>query len=263
MVRRPLGKTGLLVTPLGFGAFKIGRNERTHHPEPYSLPSDDEVDRLISAVLDAGITYIDTAPAYGSSEERLGRALKARGRSVVISTKVGEEFAEGRSTYDFSAAAVRASVHRSLRRLRRDALDLVFVHAPPDDAGVLSGTRVVATLQALKREGMVRAIGWSGRTAVAARRALEWADALMVEYHLEDRSHGPLVQEASDRGVGVVIKKALASGRLEPRSALELALHTRGVTSVVVGSLDAEHIRANARLAEALLPPEPKGNGPR
>ena len=82
MQLRPLGSTGLFVTPLGFGAFKIGRNEQVKYPQPYDLPDDATVERLLNGVLDAGIHLIDTAPAYGLSEERIGKFLP---RSLVHS----------------------------------------------------------------------------------------------------------------------------------------------------------------------------------
>src|SRR5438128_1494734 len=72
---RPLGSSGIAVTPIGFGAFKIGRNEGIKYPSAYSLPTDAESERLIHQILDLGVNYIDTAPAYGVSEERIGRAI--------------------------------------------------------------------------------------------------------------------------------------------------------------------------------------------
>jgi aryl-alcohol dehydrogenase-like predicted oxidoreductase len=153
MVLRALGRSGLRVSPIGFGAFKIGRNRGIKYASAYELPDDAAAGRLLNGVLDLGVNYIDTAPAYGVSEERIGRFLAHRRAEFVISTKVGETFADGRAVYDFSGAAVRASVERSLRRLRIDVLDIVFVHAHADDAGILRETDVVATLRELKQTG--------------------------------------------------------------------------------------------------------------
>lgn len=250
MEQRQLGRTALRVSALGYGAFKIGRNEGAKYPHAYALPTDDEAEQLIHAILDLGITYFDTAPAYGLSEERLGRALAGRA-DVAISTKVGETFENGRSTYDFSAAATRASVERSLRRLRRDALDLVFVHAPREDADIATGADVVPTLQALRQAGQVRAIGFSGKTISAAIQALAWSDALMIEYHEQDQSHAGVLRDAAARGVGVVIKKGLASGRLAPQRAIPFVLNNPAVASLVVGGLSLERFRENVRIAES------------
>src|SRR5207244_10288648 len=75
MVLRALGKTGLKVTPISFGAFKIGSNEKTKYEQNYPLPSEEETSRLLNGVLDLGINLIDTAPAYGLSEQRIGRHI--------------------------------------------------------------------------------------------------------------------------------------------------------------------------------------------
>ncbi len=252
MVPRRLGRSGPDVSPIGLGAFKIGRNTGIKYAQGYSLPSDDAVRALLRGALDLGITYFDTAPAYGSSEERLGKAL-AGVNGVVISTKVGEAFEDGRSSYDFSDAAVRRSIERSRRRLRRIVLDLVFVHSSGDDGAVL-GSGVVETLQALRAAGQVRAIGFSGKTMEGARAALAWADAIMVEYHLDDRTHEPVIAEALGAGVGVVVKKGLASGRLDPAESIRFVLGTAGVGSLLVGSLSLDHLRENVALAARVTP---------
>jgi aryl-alcohol dehydrogenase-like predicted oxidoreductase len=250
MVLRELGRSGLRVTPLGFGAFKIGRNVGIKYPQPYELPDEAAVQRLLNGVLDLGINYVDTAPAYGLSEERIGRFLGERRGEFVLSTKVGESFEGGHSTYDFSAAGVRASVCRSLERLRTARLDLVFIHAHADDRAILRDTEAVETLCRLRGEGLVRAIGLSAKTPEAALEALAWADVLMVEYHLGNRSFEPVIAQAAGRGVGIVVKKPLASGRLPAGEAIRFALSTPGVTTLVVGALNLDHIRENLQYAE-------------
>ena len=245
MTPRPLGKIGLFVTPIGFGAFKIGRNEKAKYTQSYALPDEQTVARLLNQILDLGVTYIDTAPAYGLSEERIGRAIGHRRGEFVLSTKVGETFEAGESRYDFSAAGVRSSVERSLRRLGTDVLDIVFIHSNGDDIEIQQATDAIATLRELKQQGFIRAIGLSGKTVAGGRLALDWADAIMVEYHLEDQSHAALIAAAAERGVGVVVKKGLASGRLPPADAIGFVLASPGIASLVVGGLDIDHIRSN------------------
>ena len=92
MVKRRLGRSAIEVSPIGFGSFKIGRNTGVKYPQAYELPDDDAVAKLTDGLLDLGINYIDTAPAYGLSEERLGAVLSGRRGDVVLSTKVGETF---------------------------------------------------------------------------------------------------------------------------------------------------------------------------
>lgn len=252
MVPQPLGRTALRVTPIGYGAFKIGRNEGIKYPQGYALPSDGDVERLLNGVLDLGVNLIDTAPAYGTSEERIGRAIGHRRREYVLSTKVGENFEGGRSTYDFSAAAVRASVERSLRRLRTDVLDVAYIHSDGRDVWIMRQTDVVETLADLKAAGKIRAIGMSGKTVEGARAAMEWADVLAVTLHEEDRSHEAVVSEAAKKGVGVVVKKGLASGHLDAGKAIGYVLGQSGVSSLLVGSLSLEHMAANVRAAEGV-----------
>ena len=249
MQLRPLGSTGLLVTPLGFGAFKIGRNEKVKYPQPYDLPDDATVERLLNGVLDAGIHLIDTAPAYGISEERIGKFLSSRRGEFVLSTKVGERFVNGESSFDFTGPGVRASVAESLRRLQTEVLDIVFVHSNGDDLAIQQQTEVVPTLQKLKHAGYVRAIGFSGKTPAGAEAALEWADVVMVEHHLHDTSHAEVIASAASRGVGVVVKKGLASGHLPPADAIRFVLSNPHVASVIVGGLSLDHLTANIAVA--------------
>lgn len=247
---RRLGSTSLQLSPIGFGAFKIGRTEGAKYAEAYSLPSDAEATALVHAVLDLGITLIDTAPAYGVSEERVGAALRDRRADVVLSTKVGERFESGRSSHDFSEAATLRSVERSCARLCRATIDLVFVHSNGDDLAILQEGGVTRALRALRDRGVVRAIGFSGKTVEGHRRAIdEGYDALMVEYHPLDGSQRPALEEAADRGVGVVVKKALASGRVPPSEAVPFALAAPAVASVVIGSLRIDHLASCAELA--------------
>ena len=251
MQRRPLGQTGLLVTPLGFGAFKIGRNEKVKYPQPYDLPDDAAVERLLNGVLDAGINLIDTAPAYGISEERVGKFLSHRRTKFVLSTKVGERFVNGESSFDFTGSGIRASVADSLRKLRTEVLDIVFVHSNGDDLTIQQQTDVVPTLQKLKHLGYLRAIGFSGKTTTGAAAALEWADVVMVEYHLNDTSHADVIATAASRGVGVVVKKGLASGHLPPAEAIRFVLSNPHVASVIVGGLSLEHLQSNVAAMES------------
>lgn len=249
MDHRRLGSTGLAVSPIAFGAFKIGRNERIKYAQSYELPDEATASRLLNGVLDLGINLIDTAPAYGLSEARVGRAIAHRRHEFVLSSKVGETFEHGRSTFDYSTDAVLGSVERSLQRMRTEVLDLVFVHSNGDDLQILDTTDVVTALQSLRDRGLVRAIGFSGKTVEGARAALDWADALMIEYHADDTSHDEVMHQACDRAVGVIVKKPLASGVLDPSSAIRFALAHPSVAALVVGSLSLEHVATNLRHA--------------
>lgn len=250
MEHRTLGRRGPDVSVLGFGAFKIGRAEGIKYPAAYTLPDEDEAARILGGVLDLGITLVDTAPAYGLSEARIGRHLAHRREEFVLSSKVGETFSGGVSRYDFSPEAMRQSAAESLRRLRTDAVDLLLVHSDGRDEASLAGDRVPETMLALKQEGLARRIGFSGKTVAGATAALAWADAIMVEYHAADTSHDAVMRTAHDRGVGVLVKKALASGHHDPAEAIPFAASHPAADSVVVGGLNLEHLSRNARLAD-------------
>ena len=127
MELRELGTTGIRVSPLGLGTVKIGRDEQVKYPRGFVIPDDAAVRELLTLAGDLGINLVDTAPAYGNSEERLGQLLPDKADWVVV-TKVGEIFEHGQSRFDFSAAHTRLSVERSLRRLGRDYVDIVLVH---------------------------------------------------------------------------------------------------------------------------------------
>jgi len=243
--RRPLGRGGPLVSPVGFGAVKIGRNTAVKYPSGYDLPSEPQVAQLLNGVLDLGINLIDTAPAYGSSEERIGRAVGHRRTEFVLCTKAGEQFDQGHSRFDFSGSAIRRSLEESLRRLRTDRADVLLLHSDGRDLEILEHTDAVETLLALRSAGLARQVGLSGKTVAGARAALAWADVLMVPYNLEDPSHAAVIEEAHRAGVGVLVKKGLGAGRLVAAEALPFALAPAGVSSVVVGSLSLAHLREN------------------
>jgi aryl-alcohol dehydrogenase-like predicted oxidoreductase len=253
--RRSLGRTGLTVSPVGFGAFKIGRNEGIKYADGYDLPDEDACGRLLHDVLDLGIDLIDTAPAYGVSEERIGRHLAARRDEFTLSTKAGETFENGVGRYDFSAESIDASVDRSLSRLRTDRLDLVFVHSSGDDQAILDAGDALDVLVRRRDRGDLRSIGFSGKTVEGHLAAIATGvvDCLMVEYHELDTTQRPVLDAAADAGVGVLVKKGLASGRLAPESAIPFCLSGPGVASVVIGSLRRDNLVRNLEIARAAL----------
>lgn len=260
MELRSLGASGLRVSPIGLGTVKFGRNQGVNYPQSFALPDDRGVIELLALARDLGINLLDTAPAYGTSEERLGRLLPGTRHQWVIGSKVGESFRAGYSSFDFSAAAVRTSVERSLRRLRTDYLDYVLIHSDGDDLAILQRDDVLATLLELKAAGLVRAIGMSGKTVSGGLAALACCDIVMVTYNLQHREELPVIRAARALDRGVLIKKGLFSGHLtglaesDPLTAsLRLVLAEPGVASVVIGTLNPTHLRADVAAAERVL----------
>ncbi|MAJ47339.1 MAG: hypothetical protein CBC35_08830 [Planctomycetes bacterium TMED75] len=251
---RPLGTTGLKVSPVGFGAFKIGRNQKTKYAQPYDLPDQEAVDRLLHALLDSGITLFDTAPAYGTSEERIGTFLRHSGlrEQLVLCTKVGERFEAGASSWAFDRSSVDASIDRSLRTLGVSHLDVVNVHSDGRDLEIIHQTDVLDALARRRDQGDIRTIGFSGKTVEGHLEAMEHPaqpEVLMIELNLEDQTQLPTLEAAAARGVGLLIKKGLASGRAGPRESLQWLLAHEAISSVVIGSTSARHMRANSAVA--------------
>lgn len=251
---RPLGDTGINVSALGLGTVKIGRNQGVKYPTGFELPDDRQVIELLREARELGINLIDTAPAYGRSEERLGQLLRPR-RDWVICAKAGEEFRGGVSRYDFRPEQIKRSVERSLRRLRTDYIDLLLIHSDGNDQDIIHRYGALDVLAELKQKGWIRATGMSTKTVEGGLACLKRADAAMVTYNLADDSQRPVIDYAAQNNKAILIKKAFGSGHLcaggeDPvRAGLEKLLGTAGVTSVIAGTTKPAHLRQNAEQA--------------
>lgn len=240
---------GALASRLGLGTVKFGRNTAVKYPggDGFALPDDKTVSDILDLCLDLGITLLDTAPAYGVAEERLGQLLGARRDKFFLMTKTGEEFDGTNSRYVFDAVHTRHSIERSLKRLRTDYLDAVLVHSNRHDLDVITNTDVIATLADLKREGKIGLIGVSTYTVAGGMAALAASDAVMVAHNRQYIDDASVIAHAHDLGKAVFVKKALASGHsAEPAVDLKFVLGTPGVTSAIVGSITPANIKANA-----------------
>ncbi|MDC0262356.1 aldo/keto reductase, partial [Planctomycetaceae bacterium] len=114
---------------------------------------------------------------------------------------------------------------------------------------ILNETDTVAAMQELKQAGKATAIGLSGKTVDGARAALDWADVLMVEFNLQDTTHLSVMREAQESGIGVLVKKGLAAGHLDPAEAIQFVLLEQSVDSLVLGGLNFDHFTSNSRIA--------------
>jgi aryl-alcohol dehydrogenase-like predicted oxidoreductase len=270
--RRCLGKTDLKPSVIGLGTVKFGRNQSVKYPQGFNLPSDDELRELLAICREFNINLLDTAPAYGYSEERLGGLLRKTRKDWLISTKVGEEFEadkfspEGKSWFDFSAAHTRLSVERSLRNLQTDYLDLVLIHSDGNDLDILQHRDVLPTLVELKQQGWIRAFGISTKTLEGGMLAATLCDAVMVTYNAANTDEEPVIDACRQQGCGVLLKKVLSSGHIchhapphlgtrqqeAPRQeidpivqALTFGLNKPGVTSAILGTINPAHLRDN------------------
>jgi aryl-alcohol dehydrogenase-like predicted oxidoreductase len=243
--RRSLGNTGITVSRVGLGTVKFGRNQGVNYPKPFDLPSDHDITALLEVASSLGINLLDTAPAYGNSEERLGKLLQGQRHDWVLCTKVGETFAEGKSQFDFSPAAICHSIERSLQRLHTDYVDIVLVHSNGDDELIIEQDQVFNTLAALKQAGKIRAYGMSTKTVTGGLQTLDQADIAMVTYHPDYTDEHAVIAYAKETNKSIFIKKALGSGHLKAATSLPFIFAEPGVTSVIVGTLNPLHLREN------------------
>ena len=208
MNQRPLGRTGLEVSEVGFGAWQLG-NEKDWGPM-----TDAEAINLVQAAVDLGVTFFDTAPNYalGRSEELLGRALQDRRNRVVLCSKFGTH-PDGRR--DFNPALLRPSIENTLRTLRTDVVDVVVLHNPPEEA--YGGEHPLQEgLRQLRDEGLVRAWGVSVDTGADMEPILAHSDAQVIEinFNLLHQEPRAAMVKAMEQGVGLVVKGPLDSGWL-------------------------------------------------
>lgn len=262
MRTRPFGTTGMTISALGLGTVKFGRNQGLKHPTPFSLPDDRQAAELLDLAADLGINLIDTAPAYGTSEERLGALLAGQQDRWIICTKVGEEFdaATVTSSFDFSPEHVRFSIERSLRRLRRDVLDIVLVHSDGNDLDIIERHGTMQALRDLKAEGKLRAFGLSSKTVEGGIASLDQGDCAMATYNRDHTVEAPVLDHAAATGKAILVKKPLASGHIDKADGIDpveasfrfIFAHP-GVTSAVMGTINPAHLRSNVGAVERAL----------
>lgn len=255
-----LADTGLLVSRLGLGTVKFGRNEGVKYPEGFEIPDDRQVLALLSQAHDAGINLLDTAPAYGLAQQRLGR-LVANDDDWLICSKVGECFSNGVSDYVYTEVETRQTIESSLRELNREVLDIVLIHSNGDDLYVLQETPVVETLLQLKQEGKIRAVGISSKTVPGGLFALRYLDVVMCMYNLLETEELPVIEAADRQGKGVLIKKGLMSGHLsrsvEDNPLLASYRHIfaqPGVSSLIIGTINPRHLQQNIDTLNTVFP---------
>ena len=211
---RSLGRTGLVVSEIGFGAWGIGG--RTVSQTSYGDTDDRTSLAALACAHDCGITFFDTSAAYGNghSEELIGEALSGVRHKAVLATKAGYEAWD--RPPDFSAAAIVASTERSLGRLRTDYLDLLLLHNPPLD--VLLAADVQEALAHLVASGKIRSWGASAKGPADALKALQACDVPVIQanFNMMDvrAVTSGLFEEVSRRSAGFIARTPLCFGFL-------------------------------------------------
>jgi aryl-alcohol dehydrogenase-like predicted oxidoreductase len=219
MQYRTLGRTGLRVSEIGFGAWAIGGPSKLGPVQIGWGEVDDAMSlRAIEAAYDAGVTFFDTADVYGTgrSEVLIGKALKSRRDRVVIATKVGNRTtAAGEWVKDFSKQWIAEAIDASLTRLGMDYVDLYQLHSGTDTAQYRDET--FEALNALKAAGKIRHYGISVGPCAHGPWVIRNtpAETIQVVYNMLEREpEAELLPLAQAQGIGIIARVPLASGFL-------------------------------------------------
>lgn len=215
--KRTLGRTGLEVTTLGYGAMELRGAPRGRDV------SDEQAGRILNAVLDAGVNFIDTSIDYGVAEERIGKYISNRRAEYYLASKCGCLTGDlvksppptnptQRFPHDFTAENVTRGVNQSLQRMKTDYLDLVQFHMSPSKAELEEHGGLQALLD-LQKEGKVRYVGISG-TIPNIKEQIEMGvfDSFQIPYSALDRAHELAIEQASSAGAGIIIRGGAAKG---------------------------------------------------
>jgi aryl-alcohol dehydrogenase-like predicted oxidoreductase len=281
MELRPLGSTGLRVTPIGLGLAALGRPGYITLDREKDLGDDRSVTELerrshevLSAAYDAGIRYLDAARSYGFAERFLSSWLHQRAlppSAVTVGSKWGYTYvgdwqvdARVHEVKDHSLAALQRQTEES-RALLGEYLDLYQIHSATLESGVLENRDVLEALARLRADGLVIGLSVSGpRQADVIRRALTVQvdgvnpfQSVQATWNVLEPSAGAALAEAHAAGWGVIIKEALANGRLvsQDRLAMAAALANPWVDVVLSGAVTVEQLRSNAMAATMQLSP--------
>lgn len=214
-----LGRTGVTVSRLGFGGAPAGL---ANYLNPYSPEDKQQREQVMAAIqkaVELGVTYFDTAPGYGggASETIYGDALAGVTTPVFVATKINR-----------NEANVRATIEASLSRLRRDQLDLVQIHGssytPQLATSILGEQGLLAHLEALRTEGLIRFLGFTSEdnnAAIYQFMASGRFDVMQICYNLlHQHAYEPTrpfgsILEADKQGMGIVTMRTLTSGILQ------------------------------------------------
>jgi aryl-alcohol dehydrogenase-like predicted oxidoreductase len=205
--RQALGRTGLEVTTLGFGAMEL--RGRPTGPEI----SDQEAGQLLNAVLDEGLNFIDTSIDYGRSEELIGEFIAHRRSEYVLASKCGCVPGAAMGTeHVHTAENIRRGIEHSLRSLKTDHLDLVQFHRSLSREQ-FAAEGALAEALALRDEGKVRFVGVSAVLPTLDEQIdMGIFDAFQIPYSALQRDHEDVIRRASDAGAGIIIRGGVARG---------------------------------------------------
>lgn len=225
---RQLGDTGIRVSEIGFGGWGIGGTPMD--AKAYGPTDDNESRNALYKALELGITFYDTAAlyGYGHSEKLIGEVIKGTRQRVIISSKVGYKNFKG--DQDFSPAYIRESLERSLKRLQTDYIDVYQLHDPPLEL-LESDASILETMESLKREGKIRAVGISVRSPDDSMSAIKLFsfETIQVNFNLVDMRalEFGLFDRCEKQGIGIIIRTPLCFGFLTGAYSSKSDYHAR------------------------------------
>lgn len=265
MKYRQLGRTGLDISEISFGAVEIGLAYGIPVDGKVEKPSEKDAHDLLHAALDMGINYIDTARGYGESEAIIGRALKGRRDEYILATKAFHYADRGLSVKD-QQKAVQESLETSLRMLQTDVIDVFQIHNITRE--VVERGDVLQVLQDAQKAGKVRFLGatvYGVDDPLAVIEDGHW-DVIQVAYNMLDRRlEARVLPLAAEKGVGVTVRSVLLKGSLTPRyaylpdSLVELKAAAAKLTEIVQGECESlpeaafRFVLANPYVSSALV----------
>ena len=211
MIRKTLGRTGLEVTQLGYGSMGL-RGPRTWGVR---VVSEEASERFLHAVLDAGINFIDTAPDYGISEERIGKYIGSRRKEYFLATKCGCAYRQHDDhieiMHEWKRDILARNIETSLKRMQTDHVDILQFHG--GDAETLQREGLVETLFEFRDQGLVRFIGTSSSLPhLPELIALGVFDTFQIPYSCLAPQHHDLIHEAAGTGAGIILRGGIAQG---------------------------------------------------
>jgi len=209
-----LGRTGLKVSRLGFGAMEI-RGSRIWGGRPVT---EQQASTILNAVLDAGINFIDTANDYGRSEEFIGKFIAHRRGEYILATKCGchvtyKDEATDETPHVWTRENLLRGLHESLERMHTDYVDIMQLHNPPVED--CEKGDLVSVLQEMKQQGKIRFVGIS-TTLPHLPTYLEWGvfDTFQIPYSGLERVHEDWITRSAEAGTGIIIRGGVARGEI-------------------------------------------------
>ena len=231
MKYRTLGKTGLKVSEVGFGAWAIGGN---NYGNSYG-PTDDKVSlAAVEKAFELGCNFYDTADVYGHghSEELLGQALKEHRDDVILATKVGGDFYHDPPRMNFNPEYLEFATAKSCERLQTDHIDLYQLHNPP--AQLLKSGKIFDGLEKLKHSGRIRHYGISIHDPQEGLLSMRYGQpaAIQVVFNLlRQEAKNQLFQTAREQNVAIIAREPLSNGFLAGKFTIDSTFQSGDIRS--------------------------------